>query len=269
MHPLVVRRLTVIAAREVAPSMRRITLGGPELAGFTAPGPADHLKVLFPDPATGELIVPVIDAEGKRSTPHGTPISRDYTPLQYRPDAHGGPELDIDFLLHGPEGIASDWAGRAAPGDELAIVGPRGSLLAPKGIGEAVLIADETALPATRRWLQAFGPELPVTGLFEVADPGMSGYLRDLDEGYSQRVLRWYTGGDRRERVLEALQELHIGPGTFIFLAGETAALIPLRRYLRRELGLPREQVSAHGYWKPGVAAFDHHAPIDPDDPED
>ena len=38
--------------------------------------------------------------------------------------------------------------------------------------------------------------------------------------------------------------------------------------YLRRELGLPKEQVDAHGYWKKGEANLDHHAPLDPSDPD-
>ena len=37
---------------------------------------------------------------------------------------------------------------------------------------------------------------------------------------------------------------------------------------LRRELGLGPEQVVASGYWRRGVAGLDHHAPVDPDDPD-
>lgn len=65
-----------------------------------------------------------------------------------------------------------------------------------------------------------------------------------------------------------ALRGTEPGAGTFFFLAGEATSLIPLRRYLRRELGLPKEQVEVHGYWKRGVVALDHHAPLDPNDRE-
>jgi NADPH-dependent ferric siderophore reductase len=51
-------------------------------------------------------------------------------------------------------------------------------------------------------------------------------------------------------------------------MAGEATMLAPLRRYLRRELGLPAEQVSASGYWKRGIVNLDHHAPLDPSDPD-
>lgn len=36
----------------------------------------------------------------------------------------------------------------------------------------------------------------------------------------------------------------------------------------RRRRVQARAQVDAHGYWKRGVVALDHHAPLDPSDPE-
>src|SRR4051794_10954812 len=100
-HQLAVRRSTVAAVRQVVPSIVRVTLSGPELQGFAALGPADHVKVFFPDPATGELLMPEIDEQGlRRPAASGTIISRDYTPLEFRADTG---ELDIDFVLHGDE----------------------------------------------------------------------------------------------------------------------------------------------------------------------
>ena len=131
-HPLVVRRATVAAVRQVVPSIVRVTLAGAELAGFASLGPTDHVKLFFPDPATGELTVPEIGDPRACSGPRaGTIISRDYTPLGVHVDADGGTTLDLDFVLHGDEGPASAWAARAAVGAELGIGGPRGSRLAP------------------------------------------------------------------------------------------------------------------------------------------
>lgn len=42
-------------------------------------------------------------------------------------------------------------------------------------------------------------------------------------------------------------------------IAGETNALRPIRRYFRHELGLAKKQLVVDGYWKRGVADFDHH----------
>ncbi len=267
-HELRRRRLLVLRTETVALGMRRITLGGPEVEGFTSLGPADHVKLFFPT-STGEV------------------VARDYTPLAYREDGPDGPELDIDFYLHGDSpvsgegtsvsGPAVSWAEHTSVGDEIEIGGPRGSALAPAvavdgagegqpGVDSAILIADESALPAAARWLEAFGADLPVTALFSVANPETAAYLAG-HEGQNRR-LSWFSGDDRDARLAGILRETPIGDGTFIFLAGEAGALVPLRRYLRRELELPKDQVVATGYWKRGVVALDHHAPIDPSDPD-
>jgi NADPH-dependent ferric siderophore reductase len=266
-HPLVVRRLAVTATRELVPSIVRVTLGGDELAGFAAEGPADHMKVFFPDPVSGELLLPEVDAQGlRRPDAAGAIISRDYTPVTFRPSTL---ELDVDFVIHGDDGPASAWAGRATPGDELGIGGPRGSRLVPSGIGRLVIVADETSLPATRRWLGLLPDGIPVTGLFDVADESLAGYFAD-DPGLQARLdAEWLARGDGPGQLDEALRSLGpIDDDTFVFLAGEATTLAPLRRYLRRELGLPAEQVSANGYWKRGIVNFDHHAPVDPSDPD-
>ncbi|MGK0722339.1 siderophore-interacting protein [Leucobacter sp. W1478] len=268
MHDLQTRRVQVLRTAAIAPKMVRITLGGEDLTGFSAVGPADHVKVFFPDPETGVLTIP--EPGGfRKPRAEGAPaiILRDYTPFAFRGDAESGPELDIDFVLHGDHGVAAAWAAQAKVGDKLGIGGPRASLGVPAGVDSAILVADESALPAATRWLQAFDASVPVTGLFFVKDADTSAYL----DGHNSetRELRWFTGVDRASKLEATLRALPIGERTFVFLAGEANTLIPLRRYLRRELGLSKAQADVHGYWKQGEVALDHHAPLDPTDPED
>lgn len=52
----------------------------------------------------------------------------------------------------------------------------------------------------------------------------------------------------------------------FAFVAGEAGALKPIRRWLRRELALPKERLDVDGYWKKGTVNLDHHVPDDEDD---
>jgi NADPH-dependent ferric siderophore reductase len=266
-HDLVLRRGTVSAVREIVPSIVRVTLTGPELTGFRALGPADHVKVFLPDPASGQLLLPDADAQGlRRPGATGTIISRDYTPLEFRADSG---ELDLDFVLHGDDGPASAWASRATPGDQLGIAGPRGSRLAPAEVAGMIIVADETALPATRRWLGMLPEHVPVTGLFDVADEGVADYFADDPELSARLDAEWLSREDGPGQLDEALRSLGpIADDVFVFLAGEASTLAPLRRYLRRELGLPADQVSASGYWKRGIVNFDHHAPVDPTDPD-
>ena len=78
-HPLAVRHLTVLRSRQLSARMLRLTLGGDDLAGFTAHGPADHVKLFVPDPATGELHTPRVVGDGMER-PDVAPTVRDYTP---------------------------------------------------------------------------------------------------------------------------------------------------------------------------------------------
>jgi NADPH-dependent ferric siderophore reductase len=266
-HPLAVRRATVSAVRHVVPSIVRVTLAGRELDGFAALGPADHVKVFLPDPATGGLTVPELGEDGmRRPADAGTIISRDYTPLGVHIGPDGGTTLDLDFVLHGDEGPASAWAARAEVGGELGIGGPRGSRLVPAGLGRLLVIADETALPATRRWLGLVPSNVAVTAVLDVADESVATYFEGGDAGVDAEWLFREDGPGQLEESLRSLGR--IDPDTFVFMAGEATTLAPLRRYLRRELGLPAEQVSASGYWKRGIVNLDHHAPLDPSDPD-
>lgn len=230
-HELVKRELTVIAAERVAPDMVRVTLGGDDLAGFASDGPADHIKMFFP-------------AEDG-------PAMRDFTPL-HREDGL----LDVDFYTHVNPGPAAAWALQAKPGDTVRIGGPRGSRGLPAGASAYLLIADETALPSASRWIAQ--AEVPVTLIAAVHGDGawVASYV-GLDE---------VTVVDP-SAIVGALPE--IDATTFVWASGEAGSLIPVRRHLRRELNLPKEQVAVDGYWRQGAENFDHHAPLDPADPED
>lgn len=266
-HPLSLRRLEVATVRRLVPNIVRVTLVGEGLADFASSGPADHVKVFFPDPVTGILTTPEVGPDGVRRPTDGVILSRDYTPRAFRPAGVGRAELDLDFVIHGIDGPATAWASLAKPGDALGVAGPSGSRLAPTGIGRLLVIADETALPATARWLELLPTTVPITALFDVADETVEDYFEDVDtSGLNAEWLYRFDGPNQLEESLRSLGP--IADDTFVFLAGEATTLTPLRRYLRHELNLPADQVSASGYWRRGVVNLDHHAPLDPSDPD-
>lgn len=266
-HEMAIRRTRVIATQRLTPTMVRITLGGPELDGFTSLGPTDHVKVFFPDPATGVLTTPTVTPEGIHRPDDAVIISRDYTPRAFRQDAAGGPELDIDFVLHPAEaGPAAAWAESVSEGAELGVAGPRGSRLIPDAVGKVVLIADETALPAFSRWLELLPAEVRITGIIEVEDEEAEEYL--TAEQRARASIEWLYRQDGPGQLEESVRSLEIGDDTYVWAAGEATALVPVRRYLRHEVGLGRDRLSVEGYWKRGITNLDHHAPIDPSDPD-
>ena len=277
-HEMALRRLTVDRIEQITPSIVRVTLIGDALEGFSALGPTDHVKVFFPDPATGVLTMPELTGDGVRRPTDGVIISRDYTPRQFRPAPFGAAELDIDFVLHAPEtphdgpvdaaagGPASAWAAGAHPGDELGVAGPRGSRLAPQDISDVVLIADETALPALTRWLDLLPEPAAVTALLDVADEEVEPYLSE--EQKRRASIEWLYRADGPGQLLEAVRSLDLDADAYVWAAGEASALVPVRRYLKHEVGLRADQLDVQGYWRRGVVNLDHHAPVDPSDPD-
>ena len=96
------RRARVVGVEQVAPAMLRVRVTGPDFADFVSGGPADHVRVFFPDPVTGELVAPtaVGPAEDGIVRPDAPVHARDFTPL--RVVASGRRRRDRPRLLSAP-----------------------------------------------------------------------------------------------------------------------------------------------------------------------
>jgi len=263
------RQATVMRVERVAPPMIRVTVAGPEFADFTSAGPADHVRVYFPDAATGELVAPEPVGPGEDGIvrPDRASIARDFTPLPRR--TRDGIEVDLDFFTHPDPGPASAWAERARVGDRLVVVGPRGSRRAPQDIDGLLLLCDETSLPSSTRWIRDVPRRTAVDVIASVHGDG--GWVRDYlggGDGIEMR-LRTVDTDAAPDVLVTALREYGpVGDATFVWAAGEASGLVEVRRHLRRTLGLSSSQAVVSGYWRKGVVAFDHHAPVDPFDPD-
>src|SRR5690606_15809233 len=113
----------------------RVRLVGADLEGFSSPGSDDHMRLFFPEqmPETVEEL---------RASP-----SREYTPV-----AWGDDWLDVEFAVHGDSGIAAPWAAKAPIGSTIGVGGPRGSAVLEGRPDAWLLVGDETAIPAIRRF---------------------------------------------------------------------------------------------------------------------
>jgi NADPH-dependent ferric siderophore reductase len=175
------------AVRRLGPSFVRLTLTGPDLAGFGVAGHDQRIKlVLAQDPAGLRRLMDRGSewyAEYCAMPEEQRPRIRTYTVRAARPELA---ELDVDVVLHGVEdghaGPAARWAAAAAPGDRIVLLGPdrpgRGRMWgvewAPPAAATSLLIAgDETAVPAVCATLEAL-EEAPrrVVALLEVPAEG-------------------------------------------------------------------------------------------------
>ena len=203
-HELVMRSPRVVRVQPLSPRMLRVTLAGPELAGFHSPGFDDHVKLFFPDPSASDA----------------APIGRDYTPRRFRPDHN---ELDIDFVLHG-HGPAASWAAQARPGQVLRIGGPRGSTLVPANFAVNLLLGDASALPAIARRLEQLPEGVQALVAIDISDATEQQAL----SSQAQMQLQWLHGesGSSGDRLVAAMQAWTLPPGdVFAWAAGESGAI--------------------------------------------
>jgi NADPH-dependent ferric siderophore reductase len=222
-HELKRRELTVLAVETVTPHFRRITFTDDSLSDFVSASFDDHIKVFVGD------------------------ARRDYTPRRFDNAAR---ELVIEFALHG-DGPAADWAARAAPGDTLAIGGPKGSLIIPLDYDWHLLAGDETALPAVARRLE----ELPAGAKAIVVLKAADAADRRAFASAADVALTWVSTDDE---LLDAVRALSLPEGDgYAWCAGEAACMAALRRELVEAKGHPGEAIRAAAYWKRGAQG--HH----------
>jgi NADPH-dependent ferric siderophore reductase len=207
--------------------MLRITFGGEELAGFNSPSPSDHVKVFFP-------------------TEKGATVSRDYTPRLFDRIAN---TLAIDFAIH-DEGVGSSWAQFAVPGDELQIVGPRGSTVINAGAAWWLLIGDETALPSIGRRIEESPAGAKIISIVAVTG-------QDEEQTFETKAnlaLHWVhrpeTAAGDAGPLLKALSSLELPSSLgIVWIGSEAEVARTLRTYILETLAHPADWVKTSAYW--------------------
>jgi NADPH-dependent ferric siderophore reductase len=244
MHEIKRRRLEVLRVVDLTPRMRRITLGGPELAGFVSLGSDDHVKLLFPQNAAEQAALEtLVLGAGKNNGP--MPEMRDYTPRRYDLEKL---ELDIDFVLHG-DGPASTWAEQAKPGQFLHIGGPRGSMIVPDIFDSYLLIGDETALPAIARRLESLAANRRALVIVEVEN----GKEQQVLESAAEVNVIWVLREGGKDHLLSTVKQVQVPTGNlYAWVATESKVSRQIRRVLLDEHGLDEQFVKAVGYWRLG-----------------
>lgn len=270
--PITVRKLSVAAVRDVTPNIRRITLMGDELKSFETNGvrvPAfvsegfdDHIKMVFPE--NGEFVEMGEQREGTFDwTREALVASRNYSVRRF--DAEKG-EVDVDFVRHG-HGPATKWAYSVQQGGEVYVAGPKSSDSTPT-VPWHLLIADETALPAVGRWLEEADENTRAVIVVEVpteADIQRIETRASVEMHWVVREKNVAAGFS--DALLTKLRSLDLPEGEpFAWVAGEAVTIAPIRRFLRDELGYPKDHVEVVGYWRrdearagEGNAAADMH----------
>jgi NADPH-dependent ferric siderophore reductase len=245
-------RAKVARTERISPHFVRVTLTGGDLDRFVFQGFDQWFR----------LVIPVHDADSLDAMPdrYGLggflryraipgarrPVVRNYTARAFRPDPA---ELDVDFVVHGIDGVAAPWAVAAQEGDEVALIDQGRGWRAPV-TGHHVLVADESGVPAVAGILRDLDPDATGVAVLEVFDPADRQEL-PAPGGFRVEWLVRRPDQAPGALALPRLAALDLGRGrTTAFAVGESALATGARRHLVRERAFPKEDVVFCGYWK-------------------
>lgn len=287
-------RLFEVALKErrvLSPSLDRMVFTGADVARMKTEGPDQRIKVFFPLPGQDAPDVPSGEdwyARYRALPDDARPPMRTFTLRQLRA---GDCEVDVDFVLHGETGPASRWATHARPGDRVVLLAPDADCAdssegwewkPPAGVGQVLLVADETALPAVAGILEelaGLADPSRTLALLEIAQAGDAVPLK----APATAELVWLPRGQEvhGQRLLQAVQarlaaasavaegaeldEIDVDAqilweqadasadgAMYAWVAGEAGAVMAIRRYLVKDCGLDRRAITFMGYWRQG-----------------
>ena len=243
--------LVVAEIHDISATMRRVRFAGTGVADYLRAPRIPNIKLLFPhEGAPLELPGPGEDhhysfAPGQRER------VRTYTVRSFDKDAS---TLDIDFVRHGRDGLASSWVEDAAPGDSIGALGGGGRLPAP--CDWLLLVADDTALPAAAGILEQLPPDQQGLALLEV--DGAEDHI-PLSRPAGLEV-RWLHRRGTHPATSDLLVEEALGiplPASlekvFVWASAESHVVRAVRQHVR-SLGVPRHNQLIIGYWHAGSA---------------
>lgn len=252
------RRLTVRGVSDLSASMRRVTLGGPDLAGFACFGPTDHAKVYFPAAPGGDPALPSVVDGRPEDTGDDRFVFRDYSVRTFDP-ASGVVTLDMAVHPHGPAGR---WAAQASPGQTLGLYGPKTSKLPPLDREWYVLAADEAGIAGLTNWLDRL-PQGPRVQAFVEVGGAQDEVALPVRDGVTVTWLhRGPAEAGTTTLLADAVRAASFGapgggPG-WVWAGAEAMAVRAIRRHVVNDRGLDRTSFAMTGYWRHGVANFDH-----------
>ncbi|MGX7672399.1 siderophore-interacting protein [Plantactinospora sp. DSM 117369] len=252
--------LRVLRSERISPHFQRVTLGEQDAGRFRPMGFDQWFRLFIPvaDDSLGKLpdrLNTLAYLRFLTIAKSSRPVLRNYTVRGYRNEPGSGPELDVDFVIHGTAGDpgagpAATWAQTCRPGDPVAILDEGIGFNPPAPVDQVRLVADESALPAVAGVLASLPPHTRGHAVIEVpaeadrqplsAPPGVE--------------LSWLVRGDRPgvpgTLALAAARDLPAADSPYYgWVAGEQGLATGLRRHWV-STGVPKENIMFCGYWR-------------------
>lgn len=229
--PRPVLEFEVVATERLSPHLVRVRLGGEGFDEFEDRTETDkYVKLRFTAPGSDS-----------------PPVTRTYTVRRVDGEAR---TLDIDFVVHGDEGLAGPWAAAVEPGARISLLGPGGGYRPRPESDWHLLVGDLSALPAIAAAVEALPNDAVGRVIVEIDAPDARIEL-NAPAGVT---VTWHVDADHdAEHLASLVRDLDWPAGSAqVFAHGERESMKALRRLLFDERGLDRGHVSLSGYWARG-----------------
>lgn len=249
--------LQVLRRELISPSFVRVTLGRGDIGQFVPMGYDQWFRLFIPVSEGSLSRLPrALDTISYLKylaiSRTERPVLRNYTVRAHRVTSDG-PELDVDFVLHGEgaeAGPAAAWATDCAPGDLVAVLDEGITFTPPPDLRHALIVADETGLPAVAGILASLSEDFTGRAWVEVPTEEDRQELA-RPEGVE---LTWAVRQDPHDRpgaaVLAAAQAAPVPVGPcYCWSVGEQQVPTGMRRHWV-QAGIPKNRITFTGYWK-------------------
>ncbi|GBG36369.1 siderophore-interacting protein [Mycobacterium montefiorense] len=213
-------RLTVTGRREIGPHYLQLSFDAGGMLAAHSVHPTMWIRMWFAD---GDKV-----------------HQRGFTLVDPDP---GTDTVSIEFALH--DGIASQWARAAQPGDtiEATVLGSRFAIPEPAPAGY-VIVGDSASLPAINSLLAAIG-DAPAQVFLE------AGHDDDKDLPVVIGAdITWVDRKNAGQALLEAVRSAAFDAGDhFGWVACDNRTTRSIAKTLREDFGIPRKSIKAQAYW--------------------
>lgn len=227
---------------EFAATITSISRPSPSLLRFTA-----HLPGSV---ANGQWMLPNVAIRFYLDERYGG-HTRVYTVRDYDPVSEA---VVVDVVQHEGDSPMMRWSREVQVGDVLSITGPRPHFIVPEAHGrEAVLFADETAIPALASIMDQWPAETRGRGWVSGPDPAAFAELPEI-AGLDLTFVdtRHAANTAPLAEAARAIQDVDVDD-IVVWAAGERDEMREIRRHFRAHHGLDKDDLAVFGYWKRGV----------------
>ncbi|QJR80675.1 siderophore-interacting protein [Alteromonas pelagimontana] len=237
--------LTVDTNEILTDNMRRLTLIGDDLASYPDVSPGSYIKFLF-DFDGNPVTTPETDREQTQM--------RTYT---IRALDKANKTLTVDMALHGEgghSGPASDWARRAASGEQILVGGPGSTKDLPETFDWVIFAGDMTSLPAIASHLENLPAATQGYAVLNITSENDKQTLRKPDG-----VEIIWTTDEKVSALSDTVAALEWLPGEpAAWVACEFSAMRQMRALLRNEKQVTHQSLYISSYWRQGRSEDQH-----------